>query len=145
MQHLRYTSQRRRRTAKNLWIHRNPKYMRRPDPPRPHTDTSTETTPLKKRGEKKDSQVGQNRTRIFQAAYKRNLHSFPRFDITWSSPLCYRPMIYPLFQYTSNTHNPYPTAFPYGNGMVLHFYQQQESSTTKTVHKVINKRLKTYV
>ena len=41
--------------------------------------------------------------------------------------------------------NPYPTVFPYGNGMVLHFYQQQESSTTKTVHKVINKRLKTYV
>ena len=41
--------------------------------------------------------------------------------------------------------NPYPTAFPYGNGMVLHFYQQQESSTTKTVHKVINKRIKTYV
>ena len=41
--------------------------------------------------------------------------------------------------------NLYPTAFPYGNGMFLHFYQQQESSTTKTVHKVINKRLKTYV
>ena len=45
----------------------------------------------------------------------------------------------------TNLCNPYPTAFPYGNGMVLHFYQQQESSTTKTVHKVINKRLKTYV
>ena len=43
------------------------------------------------------------------------------------------------------TLNPYPTAFPYGNGMVLHFYQQQESSTTKTVHKVIKKGLKTYV
>ena len=41
--------------------------------------------------------------------------------------------------------NPYPTAFPYGNGMVLQFYQQQESSTTKTVHKVINKGLKAYV
>ena len=41
--------------------------------------------------------------------------------------------------------NPYPMAFPYGNGTVLHFYQQQESSTTKPVHKVINKRLKTYV
>ena len=41
--------------------------------------------------------------------------------------------------------NPYPTAFPYGNGMVLHFYQQRESSTTKTVRKVINKGLKTYV
>ena len=41
--------------------------------------------------------------------------------------------------------NPYPTGFPYGNGMVLHFYQQQESSTTKTVHKVINKGLKAYV
>ena len=41
--------------------------------------------------------------------------------------------------------NPYPTAFPYGNGMVQHFYQQQESSTTKTVHKVINKGLKAYV
>ena len=40
---------------------------------------------------------------------------------------------------------PYPTAFPYGNGMVLHFYEQQESSTTKTVHKVINKGLKAYV
>ena len=48
--------------------------------------------------------------------------------------------------YTSSTDiNPYPTAFPYGNGMVLHFYQQQEGSTTKTVHKVINKGLKTYV
>ena len=41
--------------------------------------------------------------------------------------------------------NAYPTAFPYGKGMVLHFYQQQESSTTKTVHKVINKGLKAYV
>jgi len=45
----------------------------------------------------------------------------------------------------TRTHNPYPTAFPYGKGMVLHFYQQQESSTTNTVHKVINKGLKTYV
>ena len=44
-----------------------------------------------------------------------------------------------------STFNPYPTAFPYGNGMVLHFYQQQETSTTKIVHKVINKRLKAYV
>ena len=43
------------------------------------------------------------------------------------------------------SYSPYPTAFPYGNGMVLHFYQQQESSTTKTVHKVINKGLKAYV
>ena len=41
--------------------------------------------------------------------------------------------------------NPYPTALPYGNGMVLHFYQQQDSSMNKTVHKVINKGLKTYV
>ena len=40
---------------------------------------------------------------------------------------------------------PYPTVFPYGNGMVLHFYQQHESRTTKTVHKVINKGLKAYV
>ena len=45
----------------------------------------------------------------------------------------------------SAMYNPYPTAFPYGNGMVLHFYQQQESSTNKTVHKVINKGLKAYV
>ena len=44
-----------------------------------------------------------------------------------------------------STVNPYPMAFPYGNGMVLHFYQQQESSTTKTVHRVINKGLKMYV
>ena len=50
-----------------------------------------------------------------------------------------------IYGLTSEFINPYPTAFPYGNGMVLHFYQQQESSTTKTVHKVINKGLKTYV
>ena len=50
-------------------------------------------------------------------------------------------------RYTACTENvnPYPTAFPHGNGMVVHFYQQQESSTTKTVHKVINKGLKAYV
>ena len=55
----------------------------------------------------------------------------------------------PFGGWTENRNNlmisPYPTAFPYGNGMVLHFYQQQESSTTKTVHKVINKGLKAYV
>ena len=50
-----------------------------------------------------------------------------------------------VHMYQCDNFNPYPTAFPYGNGMVLHFYQQQESSTTKTVHKVINKGLKTYV
>ena len=50
-----------------------------------------------------------------------------------------------LYIYYIDYNIPYPTAFPYGNGMVLHFYQQQESSTTKTVHKVINKGLKAYV
>ena len=50
-----------------------------------------------------------------------------------------------LFSLRWRFFNPYPTAFPYGNGMVLHFYQQQESSTTKTVHKVVSKGLKTYV
>ena len=57
------------------------------------------------------------------------------------------PQFCPNLRYfsSSSTINPYPTAFPYGNGMVLNFYQQQESSTTKTVHRVINKRLKTYV
>ena len=53
---------------------------------------------------------------------------------------------YIIYPYIVLVHfNPYPTAFPYGNGMVLHFYQQQESSTTKTVHKVINRGLKAYV
>ena len=51
----------------------------------------------------------------------------------------------PLKYIPQLTVNPYSTAFSYGNGMVLHFYQQQESSTTKTVHKVINKGLKAYV
>ena len=59
--------------------------------------------------------------------------------LTWSTLRTWR-----VFNLHSSI-NPYPTAFPYGNGMVLHFYQQQESSTTKTVHKVINKRLKAYV
>ena len=55
--------------------------------------------------------------------------------LVYSSLICWRPSSY----------IPYPTAFPYGNGMVPHFYQQQESSTTKTVHRVINKGLKAYV
>ena len=54
-------------------------------------------------------------------------------------------VIMTIYFYSPYTIIPYPTAFPYGNGMVLHFYQQQESSTTKTVHKVINKGLKAYV
>ena len=56
------------------------------------------------------------------------------------------PAVYDIiFLLQQKKFNPYPTAFPYGNGMVLHFFQQQESSTTKAVHKVINKRLKAYV
>ena len=62
---------------------------------------------------------------------------------TWTGPGDSRR--YRLPDFKTIAFNPYPTAFPYGNGMVLHFYQQQESSTTKTVHKVINKGLKTYV
>ena len=54
-------------------------------------------------------------------------------------------LVYAEGQICYSYNNPYPTAFPYGNGMVIHFYQQQESSTTKTVHKVINKGLKAYV
>ena len=68
-----------------------------------------------------------------------------RFSSTERTPvhLAFRgPCIISIFRYM---YIPYPTAFPYGNGMVLHFYQQQESRTTKTVHKVFNKRLKTYV
>ena len=57
-----------------------------------------------------------------------------------STPTCFSATVS-----SSGSINPYPTAFSYGNGMVLHFYQQQESSTTKTVYKVINKGLKTYV
>ena len=52
---------------------------------------------------------------------------------------------YPTSYFLKIPLNPYPTAFPYGKVMFLHLYQQQESSTTKTVHKVINKGLKTYV
>ena len=62
---------------------------------------------------------------------------------TYGKKLCH--VNYELHIAVQLLYNPYPTAFPYGNGMVLHFYQQQESSTTKTVHKVINKGLKAYV
>ena len=77
------------------------------------------------------------------------------FVTSYSFPTFFPPPCFLLFLILISSHvcnfdfflsfNPYPTAFPYGNGMVLHFYQQQESSTTKTVHKVINKGLKTYV
>ena len=69
-----------------------------------------------------------------------------RIKVMVGKPEGKRPLGRPRRRWKDNTYiNPYPTAFPYGNGMVLHFYQQQESSTTKTVHKVINKGLKTYV
>ena len=78
------------------------------------------------------------------------LHAYCGMNLTSSYAVGTRD---PLFQKQEratphtdrNVINPYPTAFPYGNGMVLHFYQQQESSATKTVHKVINKGLKAYV
>ena len=38
--------------------------------------------------------------------------------------------------------NPYRTAFPYGNGMVLHFYQQQESTRPKLYTKSLRRDLK---
>ena len=66
-------------------------------------------------------------------------------QIKLSSKIVFRITRFLQFVHRLVFFNPYPTAFPYGNGMVLHFYQQQESSTTKTVHKVINKGLKTYV
>ena len=73
------------------------------------------------------------------------LYLYPPSGPSWPVLGWALPLLYFTFTYYS-INNPYPTAFPYGNGMVLHFfYQQQESSTTKTVHKVINKGLKTYV
>ena len=59
-------------------------------------------------------------------------------ETTWKAQIQVEDVIKKCF-------NPYSTAFPYGNGMVLHFYQQQESSTTKTLHNFINKGLKKYV
>ena len=67
-----------------------------------------------------------------------------RAEVLWYVMLC-DGWVFTRILKDSVVLNPYPTAFPYGNGMVLHFYQQQESSTTKTVHKVINKGLKAYV
>ena len=72
------------------------------------------------------------------AAYLQPL-SISFHSVSLSCPRFFLPNSYKCYT------NPYTTAFPYGNGMVLHFYQQQESSTTKTVHKVINKGLKAYV
>ena len=69
---------------------------------------------------------------------------YPDYLTIWQTD-CSKTMRTVLTLHMCDNINPYPTAFPYGNGMVLHLYQQQESSTTKTVHKVINKGLKTYV
>ena len=88
-----------------------------------------------------------NRVRIFNP---RNIFViFRRLEVFIETPatgwIFTTKILGALFEVENTLFNPYPTAFPYGNGMVLHFYQQQESSTTKTVHKVINKGLKTYV
>ena len=76
--------------------------------------------------------------------YKKRL-KFHHYVIFSNPSFCPYSMTYGIYDpstFFCNTLNPYPTAFPYGNGMVLHFYQQQENSMTKTVHKVINKDLK---
>ena len=78
-----------------------------------------------------------------QSIYVGNLARYPKWHKNISTSVKCDFTNYKNFW--ADCFNPYPTAFPYGNGMVLHFYQQQESSTTKTVHKVINKGLKTYV
>ena len=82
-------------------------------------------------------------------------HLIPFYIVVWvsnvgwttraSQVLSAAPTLFEPCAPVKHCYIPYPTAFPYWNGMVLHFYQQQESSTTKTVHKVINKGLKTYV
>ena len=73
------------------------------------------------------------------------LHSFSWQYVVLFFMLCHSVTLSKQIILRDLLFNPYPMAFPYGKGMVLHFYQQQESSTTKTVHKVINKGLKTYV
>ena len=52
------------------------------------------------------------------------------FFLTFIVAPCIMESIYCSFTNNCTFINPYPTAFPYGNGMVLHLYQQQESSTT---------------
>ena len=88
---------------------------------------------LAQRAYEEGYRTGRNAVRVFKIEDKNTCRKY-----TESTDVAY--LTHPI-----NQLNPYPTAFPYGNGMVLHFYQQQESSTTKTVHKVINKGLKTYV
>ena len=75
----------------------------------------------------------------------RQYHSHIKFPTRPSSDNYKQLLVLMSFHHHTSSVNPYPTVFPYGNGMVLHFYQQQESSTTKTVHRVINKGLKAYV
>ena len=78
--------------------------------------------------------------------YPINCNNFTDYEFVAAERFLFLVQLQNTGQCLPNTPiNPYPTAFPYGNGMVLHFYQQQESSTTKTVHRVINKGLKTYV
>ena len=83
--------------------------------------------------------------KVLVASVVFGLRLFPFFFYFNRLFLQTSPFIHECCMLPKLSNNPYPTAFPYGNGMVLHFYQQQESSTTKTVHKVINKGLKTYV
>ena len=40
------------------------------------------------------------------------------------------------------TINPYPTAFPYGNGMVLHFYSNKRAARPKLYTKSLTRDLK---
>ena len=104
--------------------------------------------------DKLQSYISAARNTFFPMCFQVSAHTHSLCYCSWSrdSILCPCDTRYShirdffFFIYISQLHHiPYPTAFPYGNGMVLHFYQQQESSTTKTVHKVINKGLKTYV
>jgi len=71
------------------------------------------------------------------------VHSLPFPSFEWWSTGGYNK----LDSFDQREGDKYPLSYgiPVRNGMVLHFYQQQESSTTKTEHKVINKGLKACV
>ena len=92
--------------------------------------------------QKAEVPIGRNNTPIEKLKHMKSLFNI---GVTFLKLPTYSKKIQKRAFLLKQINYPLSYSVPVRERMVLHFYQQQESSTTKTVHKVINRGLKAYV